>query len=532
MMRGTTLSVCLCFALAGCGDDGDRDSAAASDDGGEEPRKIETVREAAVAGLFYPGEKGALSKLVDDLLAGARGGSPKNLRALICPHAGYSFSGKTAAIAYKQAAGGHFRTVIVLAPSHTAAFKGASVPPVDAYRTPLGLVPLSRKADQLATVAPFTREPHSRASRPPWWTRSPKKVSPFSEDTPHTWEHSLEVQLPFLQKVLAKAVIVPAVLGDVDAKAAANALGPFIGDDTLLVVSSDLSHYHPYAEAQKLDKATIADILRLDADALTGAGACGYQPIRTLLHLAKARGWQGRLLDYRNSGDTSGEMSRVVGYAAIAFYQGPAPEAPAAARASTGPAAVYSPEQRTFLLDLARKTLIEVVRTGSPPAVDAADVPWALRGPKGCFVTLTRRGRLRGCIGSIFPREPLFATVVDMTRNAALKDTRFTPVAAAELGEIDIEISVLTVPGPLTFSSPEDLLAGLRPGVDGVIFRMGGRQSTYLPQVWQQIPDKATFMGNLARKAGLAPSAWREKGASVLTYQAEAFHQAAPPPAN
>jgi len=514
----------LVVAGAGCdgGDGGEKTTA--SEDEGEPPRKIEKVREAAVAGLFYPGDEAALSKLVDDLLARAGGGSPKGLRALICPHAGYRFSGRTAAIAYKQAAGGSFRTVIVLAPSHYAWFEGASVPAVDAYRTPLGLIPLSRKADRLATVSPFAGNPRARVRRPGWWVQSPKKAPPSGKDTPHTWEHSLEVQLPFLQKVLKKFTLVPAVFGHVDAKAAAKELEPFIDDRTLIVASTDLSHQHPYEEARRLDKATVAAILRLDAAVLTGEDACGHSPVKTLLHLAKTKGWKARLLDYRNSGDTSGDKSSVVGYAAIAFYDADAPKASAPTPPAT-PAPAYSPEERRFLLDLARKTLGKVAQTGSVPSIDSAGVPRSLVQPKACFVTLTKKGELRGCIGGFSPRQPLFMAVVNMTYRAAMDDKRYKPVRADELGEIEIEISVLTVPRPLKFNSPEDLLARLRPGVDGVILRLGRRQSTYLPQVWEQIPGKEEFLGKLARKAGLPPTAWRQPGVSVLTYQVEAFRE-------
>ena len=489
------------------------------------PGKVKTVREAAVAGLFYPGDKDNLSKLLDGLLAQAPEASPKHLRGLICPHAGYRYSGRTAAIGYKRAAGGLFHTVIVLAPSHYAQFEGASVSTAGAYRTPLGLIPVSRKAAGLAAAAPFVSSPRADVRRPPWSRQSPKKPPPYGKDTPHTWEHSLEVQLPLLQKVLAKFTLVPVVLGRVDAKAAARTLGRFVDDKTLVVASSDLSHYRPYEEARMLDRATIATILRMDAEMLRGSDACGYLPIKTLLYLARARRWKPRLLDYRNSGDTAGDKSRVVGYAAIAFYDADAPAPAASTRPATRPAPVYSPEHRRFLLGLARKTLAKVVQTGAAAGAEAAGVPKALVEKKACFVTLTKGGQLRGCVGGFFPRDPLFKAVADMTYLAAMKDTRFKPVTKGELDDIDLEISVLTVPRPLTYDSPEDLLAILRPNIDGVILRLGRRQSTYLPQVWKQIPDKETFLGNLSRKAGLSASAWRRSGVTILTYQVEAFHE-------
>jgi len=191
----------------------------------------------------------------------------------------------------------------------------------------------------------------------------------------------------------------------------------------------------------------------------------------------------------------------------------------------------YSPGQRRVLLNLARKTLTAVVAGKKIPEVDPAELPAELTAERGCFVTLNKSGKLRGCIGYILPNGPLYKAVMENTRNAALRDERFLrdprfgPVKTAELGEIEIEISVLTVPKPLAFTSFEDLLAKLRPTVDGVVFQARSRQSTYLPQVWQKIPDKKQFLTQLAKKAGLnLPDwAWKPDAVKILTYQAEVF---------
>jgi len=182
-------------------------------------------------------------------------------------------------------------------------------------------------------------------------------------------------------------------------------------------------------------------------------------------------------------------------------------------------------EQRKFLLDLARRTLSEVVNYKRFPKVDAAEVPQELRESRGCFVTLTEEGRLRGCIGDIFPRRPLFQAVVYSAAAAAVADQRFLPVRPDELDQIEIEISLLSLPTPLEFKSPEELLDKLRPGIDGVVMRVGPKQATYLPQVWEQIPDKEEFLRQLAEKAGLERSQWRNPKARILLYQAEAFQE-------
>ena len=184
----------------------------------------------------------------------------------------------------------------------------------------------------------------------------------------------------------------------------------------------------------------------------------------------------------------------------------------------------YSLEDRRTLLKLARGSLEQVVREGRVPEPPPA-LPPHLMADKGCFVTLTKGGALRGCIGHIFPEESLALAVIHNARSAALHDSRFTPVTPDELGQIEVEVSVLSVPRPLEFSSPEDLLAKLRPHQDGVVLTVGGRRATFLPQVWEQLPVAETFLDHLAAKAGLRPTAWREPGTRIMIYHVEAFHE-------
>ncbi len=184
-----------------------------------------------------------------------------------------------------------------------------------------------------------------------------------------------------------------------------------------------------------------------------------------------------------------------------------------------------TPDQKHFLLRLARQTIEQAVTTGRMPEVDASNLSSPLTDAAACFVTLWKKGELRGCIGHIFPQEPLYRAVRDNARSAALEDPRFRPVQPEELAIIEIEISVLTVPQALPFDSPEDLLRKLRPHMDGVVLKIGQRHATFLPQVWEQLPDKEDFLSRLAVKAGFPPSAWKGSGTSVLTYQVEAFKE-------
>lgn len=499
------------------------------------PREYRKVVESGYAGRWYEAHADDLAKQVDKLLADAKTAKAASVdktepvRGLISPHAGYQYSGPVAAVAYRQLQGRPIDTVVIMAPSHTALFKGASIPDVEAYHTPLGFIPLSPRAAELAKVPPFSTKTKAAVRRPDDWRRSSKELPPFGEEDEHTFEHSLEAQLPFLQRVLGDFDLVPIVFGDVDPKAVASALEEVLDDRTLVVASSDLSHYHPYDKANDLDGACIESIRRVDIDWMREQEACGKGPVLTLLHLAKKKGWQPKVLDYRNSGDTSGDRSGgVVGYAAIAFVDR-APEGadgakdgPEAPSQGEGPVQ-HSAAERQFLLKLARRTVEDVVHQKGEPQVAEADVPEPLRAWSGCFVTLHKNGRLRGCIGHIFPQGPLFKSVIENATRAALSDVRFPSVRPEELPDLDVEVSILTLPRRLEHKSPQELVQKLRPGIDGVLLRLGNRGATYLPQVWTDLPVKERFLGQLAQKAGLAEDAWRDPEAEVLTYQADVF---------
>lgn len=513
-VAGSVIALALIMTGFGCGarPEGSHDAQLTNASG--TPKATERnqhVRAPAVAGLFYPGDAAVLSKTVDGLLASAPEHYIPRLKGLVCPHAGYEFSGRTAAVGYKLLAGREVQTVVVMGPSHYALFQGACIPNADAYKTPLGLVPISEKAKGLGSVAPFVLEPQCLVERPGWWRQSPKPAPEEGQDTPETWEHSVEVQVPFLQRVVKNFEILPVVIGQADPAQVAKALAERIDDKTIVVASSDLSHYHTYPDAKRLDDRCGKAIRDLDIDAMAAQEACGKTPILVLLHLARQKGWKAQVLDYRNSGDVTGEKDRVVGYTAVAFYA-PAPESLAAA-------------ERKFLLDVARKTLVRVTAGGDLPEVAEKEVPPKLAEKKACFVTLTKEGVLRGCIGHLTAMEPLHQAVAENARNAALRDPRFLPVKPDELDKIKIEISVLTEPQPLAFSSPEDLLNKLHPNEDGVLLHIGPRTATFLPQVWAQVPDKVKFLEHLSEKAGCEPSTWRGKDVSVSIYHVECFEE-------
>ena len=298
-------------------------------------------------------------------------------------------------------------------------FPGRFVSPADAYQTPLGMVPIAPKAAEMAKIAPLSSHLQSQVQRR-LVAQSPIEPPAIGQDTPETWEHSLEVELPFLQRTLHDFSIVPVIFGQVDPKIVAEKILPFVDAQTLIVVSTDLSHYQPYEEAKKLDTRTTKAICELRADDLTGNDACGYAPVCTLIEIARRKGWKPQLLDYRNSGDTSHNREAVVGYAAIAF-SGPDGET----SSSKPQSPQYTAGERRFMLDLARKSVVAAANHNPPPKEDADGSP-KLRDRRACFVTLTIKGELRGCIGSILPEEPLCQAVI----SRAVGGDRRSPIPA------------------------------------------------------------------------------------------------------
>ena len=466
------------------------------------------VRLPVRAGSFYPSDPRELSRLIDQLGQNARRTQQdlperQSLRALVLPHAGYPYSGPTAAHAARVLSELQFEKVLLMGPDHFVGIRNAAVPAVQAFQTPLGRIPLHPAA------ADLLKQPELFAPLPP------------ADDR----EHSLEVVLPFLQAYLKSFQLIPVMVGGVDVDRLSRALQPLVERQTLVVVSSDLSHFLPYDDAQAKDRRTIEAILARDRRALArdSDSACGARPLAVLLTLAERFGWRPVLLNYLNSGDTAGDRSRVVGYAAIAFFGEP----PIPAMNTTSQ--LLTPEKGQILVKLARSTLMD--KFGLPLAPADADRMRSALGDASLqarcatFVTLKHQGRLRGCIGSLSATDPLAEDVRRNAIDAAFHDPRFAPLTAKELEQVAIEVSVLTEPQPLAFSDPEDLLRKLRPNVDGVVIRQGHAGATFLPQVWEQLPKKEDFLDHLCLKAGLPRDAWRRGGLTVSTYQVQYFEE-------
>jgi AmmeMemoRadiSam system protein B/AmmeMemoRadiSam system protein A len=482
-----------------------------------------------VAGTFYPSDPVALARMVDGDLARVPtpvpGGAPTP-KALIVPHAGYVYSGPTAAAGYARLvpARGTIRRVVLLGPAHRLAVRGMAVPTVDAFLTPLGAVPVDDAARSAVADLPGVG----------------------LDDRPHGPEHSLEVHLPFLQRVLGPATgddgtawsVLPVVVGDASAGQVAALLDRLWGgDETLIVVSSDLSHYHDHRTAQRLDAATVAAMTANRLEDIGPYDACGAHPVRGLLLECRRRGLHPEALDVRTSAETAGDAERVVGYAALAIVERDDrdtsrlteravadPPKLDACPGSHGPrsrprgvddggddgrdAAGLDASDRATLLAAARSALADHLG-GRPVRVDLDDAPPALRRPGASFVTLRHTGgQLRGCIGTMEPHAPLLADVAANAVKAATRDPRFVPVRPHELSGLEVHVSVLSPLEPLAVGSLEALAAAVRPGVDGLLVEAGHHRGTFLPAVWEQLPDANAFLTHLWAKAGLPPGAW------------------------
>ncbi len=483
------------------------------------------TRPPAVAGQFYPSDRRELTRLVDGYLKAADPAQmPAPVLALLVPHAGYPYSGPTAAFGYKLLSGRKLDTVILLGNSHRYPLRKGAVYLEGEFLTPLGNFAVNtRLAQKLVAASPYLQ----------------------ADSEPHRLEHSLEVQLPFLERTAGRCRIVPILMGEASLEACrqigetlAAALRELnLAEKTVIIASSDLSHYPPAAEARRLDQAFLAELAEMDPEKLAARVArlekepvpdlacviCSQQALYTAIYAARALGAnQARVLNYTNSGERTGERGRSVGYAAAAFYRaaGAAQTKTAAPKADPAPEPGFSldADDRKTLLALARQSIENVLQNGRLLEYRTND-PELIR-PAAVFVTLTSAGRLRGCIGTTAAEEPLARAVIRLAAAAAFQDPRFNPVRAAELPGLKIEISVLS---PLRRAAS---FKEIKPGLHGVTVRRDGRTGLFLPQVWEQIPDRAEFLTELCRqKTGLNPEAWKEPETELLVFTVFSFQE-------
>lgn len=453
----------------------------------------EKIRRPAVAGAFYPGDREALSRELVEMLEQTVEDAPAPTfpKLVIVPHAGYIYSGPIAASAYDRLrpARGIVTRAVLLGPAHRVPVRGLALPGATAFDTPLGRIPVDAQA--AASLRDLPQIVESRDA--------------------HALEHSLEVQLPFLQRVLGDFTLVPLVVGEATADEVAQVIERLWGGpETVIVISSDLSHYRPYDDARRIDGITARAIVGFDTG-ISHEQACGATPVAGALIVARQHGLTPQLLDLRNSGDTAGGREQVVGYGSFAFSAGDAK---------------FGAEHGRTLLRVARASIGAALGCNPEPAI--ADDLW-LRIARATFVTLKKGGDLRGCIGSLEARRPLGEDVVANARAAAFQDPRFSRLARPEFETIDIEVSLLSTPRRILFEDHDDLIRQLRPGEDGIILESGegnaGRRATFLPQVWEGLPDPEQFLAHLKQKAEI-PANVRTTRCKVLRYGALKWREA------
>lgn len=463
------------------------------------PAPAQGVREPVWAGQFYDADAARLSAAIEGFIKDVPAATEVrgDIRAIIVPHAGYVFSGRTAAYAYRLVAGKPYETVVIIGPSHRFGFKGCSIYAKGGFRTPLGTAAVDEAlATELMKRSGFTFIPEA-----------------------HAQEHSVEVQVPFVQTVLPGAKIVPIVMGYPEkrtVKALAAALDEACaGRKVLVVASTDMSHFLTKAKANEVDAKTIELIKALKADVIESrmeAGEnilCGGAPVAAAIYYAQKRGpVRAEVLNYADSAAATGDDARVVGYVSAALI------AEAGARE---PSFELSAAEKKELLELARSAVESYVRDGR--VVEYSTTNSRFLSQRGLFVTLKKEGALRGCIGFIEPVMPLGRGVVEAAIYAAVRDVRFEPVSKAELTSLEYEISVLTpledVPDP----------GQVKVGKHGLVIEMNGHKGLLLPQVPVELRwDRKEFLEQVCVKAGLPRDAWK-KGAKLQRFEAIVFSE-------
>ncbi len=473
------------------------------------------IRRSIIAGSWYPGDAETLKRQIGQYLGAAKESQAGGrLLGLIVPHAGYLYSGPIAAFAYKNVGPRNVSTVILVGPSHSALFEGAAVYGSGAWETPLGRVEIDSDLSQKII----------------------SQDAEYIHDDPsaHAKEHSLEIQLPFLQIVLEPGFrIVPIMLfehslASCDRLAQALAQATKGRDDVLLLASSDLSHYHPDPEAKSLDMRVVEAVRAFDPEKLAGdlafekCEACGGGPMVTAMLACRYLGADRAVVyDYRTSGDVTGDRGQVVGYLAAGLYQGrrekkKSDNSGAEAKGIIG----YTAEEKEELFRIAHAAIEAEVRGKAAPKLKP--LTERLDESRGVFVTLKQGGSLRGCIGYIEGVKPLYQAVAEMAVAAATGDPRFPPVTDKELPGLEYEISVLTPKRRI--GSPEEFIVGRH----GVIVQRGGRSGVFLPQVAvEEVWGREVRVTSLCRhKAGLAATAWRDRDTQLFVFEAEVMEDA------
>lgn len=427
---------------------------------------MKKIKPPSVAGKFYTNDKQELLDQLNFFEKHNRKDYAYRTRAIIVPHAGYMYSGQLASNGF-QYLDESVKNVFIIAPPHYVAVKNVALSIFDAWSTPLGEIDVNQEInDEL--VKDFGCE---------------------FEDDAFVDEHSIEVQVPFLQKFLPHVKIIPILAGHNNGKLVKIISHYWENTENAFVISSDLSHFYSSSEAKKIDTVTAEMIETKDMEKFNPEQACGAVGVCALTDFAKDKGYSLIRVGMVNSGDITGDNSRVVGYGSWLLYEGEKNE-------------FIKNYFSDFVIDVCKKSILaELNKEGAK----FDNVPAVFKESGACFVTLEKNQDLRGCIGSIIAHRSLIDDLIQNARNSAFSDPRFQPLRKDEFEDLSINVSLLSVPQKMEFEDESDLLEQMRPSIDGIIIKDGGHQAVYLPSVWEQLPDKILFLDSLKIKAGMPP---------------------------
>jgi hypothetical protein len=425
------------------------------------------IKEPSVAGSFYTDDKNALNEQIESFAKQSKNMYEYQTRAVIVPHAGLVYSGRLAYEGISQL-DKSIKNLFIFAPAHRVGFEGLALSSYDKWKTPLGEISVNQGVC-FELIEKFGANYNDDAIAP---------------------EHSLEIEVPIIQKIFDDVRIIPVLVGRADFNIISKIISYYYSNkENGFIISSDLSHFLTDENAKKLDIVTAQMIENGNLNGFRFEQACGALGIAGLVDFANKNEYSLIRIDMANSSAVTGDKSSVVGYGCWFLYEG---------------------DKNEFVKEYYSDFVINLVKTVLKSSFDkekvVIDYPQVLDEFGACFVTLEKFNNLRGCIGSIIAHQPLIMDLVQHSKDAAFNDHRFNPVVQSELADLKVSISILTEPKKIVFSGEEDLLNKMVPNIDGIIIKDGNYQAVYLPVVWEQLPDKKEFLNSLKMKAGLPPT--------------------------
>lgn len=427
---------------------------------------MKKIRPTAAAGKFYTNNKSELMAQLDYFFENTQAECDYKSRAIIVPHAGYEYSGQLAAKGFEHL-DTKTKNLFIIGPPHYVPVKNVALSSCEIWDTPIGEVSVNQAINQ-ELVEKFGCE---------------------FEDEAFTQEHSLEVQLPFILKKFQHVKIIP-ILASNHEKVTKIIEHYWENPENGFVISSDLSHFYPSAEAKRIDNVTAEMIELKEVAEFNHKQACGAVGVIALANAAKNKGFSLIRVGMTNSGDATGDNSRVVGYGSWFLYEGEKND-------------FIKKYYSDYVINVCKESILAGLNNEGVPKIE--NPPAVFNELGACFVTLEKHGDLRGCIGSIIAHRPLINDLLKNAQSSAFSDPRFQPLRREEFEELSIDVSLLSVPEKMKFKNEADLLEQIRPFIDGIIIKDDGYQSVYLPSVWEQLPEKELFLNSLKIKAGMTP---------------------------